>query len=182
MSLSREEIAARYSKALFEYAQDTDSLEQVYSDMNALAQAVKENPAVINLLADPILSVKEKEEFLTSISKDLTPESKKFLEFLLEYGRFNDFVEIVTAFDDLYDRYKNIATGTVISAVKLTKTELDKISQAYAKKYGLNKLILTNKVEPSILGGVILQVGDRIIDGSIRTKLQHIREQLLKSK
>ena len=182
MSLSREEIAARYSKALFEYAQDTDSLEQVYSDMNALAQAVKENPAVINLLADPILSVKEKEEFLTSISKDLTPESKKFLEFLLEYGRFNDFVEIVTAFDDLYDRYKNIATGTVISAVKLTKIELDKISQAYAKKYGLNKLILTNKVEPSILGGVILQVGDRIIDGSIRTKLQHIREQLLKSK
>ncbi|QNQ82496.1 F0F1 ATP synthase subunit delta [Lactobacillus sp. PV037] len=182
MSLSREEIAARYSKALFEYAQDTDSLEQVYSDMNALEQAVKENPTVINLLADPILSTKEKEKFLATISEDLTPESKKFLEFLLAYGRFNNFVEIITSFDNLYDHYKNIATGTVTSAVKLTKTELSKISQAYAKKYGLNDLILTNKVEPSILGGVILQVGDRIIDGSIRTKLQHIREQLLKSK
>ena len=77
---------------------------------------------------------------------------------------------------------KNIASGTAVSAIKLNEDELSRISQAYAKKYGFKELILTNKVDPSILGGIILKVGDRIIDGSIRTRLQQIREQLIENR
>ena len=62
------------------------------------------------------------------------------------------------------------------------KTKSSSISQAYAKKYGFKKLILTNEVDSSILGGIILKVGDRIIDGSIRTRLQQIREQLIENR
>lgn len=179
MSLSREEIASRYSKALFEYAQDANKLEDIHSEMNVLLQVVNENPDMIRLLADPILPKNEKESFLSTFSQDLSDESRNFLEFLLQYDRFAEFTVIVEAFDQLYDKYKNVAEGTVISAVKLGNEELQKISRAYAKKYGLNELILTDEVEPSILGGVILKVGDRIIDGSIRTRLQQIREQLI---
>ena len=101
---------------------------------------------------------------------------------MVESGRFNDFIDIIEAFDVRYNEAKNIADGTAITAIALKDEELDKIAKAYAKKYGLTTLKITNKVDPSILGGVVLQVGDIRIDGSIRTKLQEIREQLIENK
>ncbi len=181
MALSREEIASRYSKALFAYAQDANSLDAVHEDMNVLLQVAKENPDMLRLLSDPIIR-KNQKEFLSSFSDKFSSETKNFLDFLLEYRRFESLTAIIEAFNTLYDEYKNIASGTAVSAIKLNEDELSRISQAYAKKYGFKELILTNKVDPSILGGIILKVGDRIIDGSIRTRLQQIREQLIENR
>lgn len=182
MALSREEITSRYSKALFAYAQDANSLDAVHEDMNVLLQVAKENPDMLRLLSDPIIRKNQKEEFLSSFSDKFSSETKNFLDFLLEYRRFESLTAIIEAFNTLYDEYKNIASGTAVSAIKLNEDELSRISQAYAKKYGFKELILTNKVDPSILGGIILKVGDRIIDGSIRTRLQQIREQLIENR
>ncbi len=182
MAISREEIASRYSKALFAYAQDANSLDAVHEDMNVLLQVAKENPDMLRLLSDPIIRKNQKEEFLSSFSDKFSSETKNFLDFLLEYRRFESLTAIIEAFNTLYDEYKNIASGTAVSAIKLNEDELSRISQAYAKKYGFKELILTNKVDPSILGGIILKVGDRIIDGSIRTRLQQIREQLIENR
>ena len=176
MALSREEIAARYSKALFEYSEDAKVLDEVHDEMNVLLQVTKANPKVIQLLADPILNKVEKKEFLDTLTQGASVETKEFLKFLVEYGRFNDFIDIIEAFDVRYN------DGTAITAIALKDEELDKIAKAYAKKYGLTTLKITNKVDPSILGGVVLQVGDIRIDGSIRTKLQEIREQLIENK
>ena len=169
MALSREEIASRYSKALFAYAQDAKKLDEVHEDMNVLLQVAKENPDMLRLLSDPIIRKNQKEEFLSSFSGEFSSQTKNFLEF-------------IKAFDALYDEDKNIASGTAVSAINLDEDELNRISQAYAKKYGFKKLILTNEVDSSILGGIILKVGDRIIDGSIRTRLQQIREQLIENR
>lgn len=182
MALSREEIASRYSKALFAYAEDAKKLDEVHAEMNVLLQVVKENPDMLRLLSDPIIQKNQKEEFLSSFSDQFSIETRNFLNFLLEYRRFGAFIAIIEAFNTLYDQDKNIASGTAVTAVKLTESELDRIGQAYAKKYNLEKLILTNEVDSSILGGVILKVGDRIIDGSIRTRLQQIREQLIENR
>lgn len=137
---------------------------------------------MLRLLSDPIIRKNQKEEFLSSFSDKFSIETKNFLDFLLEYRRFESLTAIIEAFDALYDEYKNIASGIAVSAIKLNEDELSRISQAYAKKYGFKELILTNKVDPSILGGIILKVGDRIIDGSIRTRLQQIREQLIENR
>ena len=182
MALSIEEIASRYSKALFAYAQDANSLDAVHEDMNVLLQVAKENPDMLRLLSDPIIRKNQKEEFLSSFSDKFSIETKNFLDFLLEYRRFESLTAIIEAFNTLYDEYKNIASGIAVSAIKLNEDELSRISQAYAKKYGFKELILTNKVDSSILGGIILKVGDRIIDGSIRTRLQQIREQLIENR
>ena len=182
MALSREEIASRYSKALFAYAQDAKKLDEVHEDMNVLLQVAKENPDMLRLLSAPIIRKNQKEDFLSSFSGEFSSETKNFLDFLLEYGRFNALTEIINAFDALYDEDKNIASGTAVSAINLDEDELNRISQAYAKKYGFKKLVLTNEVDSSILGGIILKVGDRIIDGSIRTRLQQIREQLIENR
>lgn len=80
-----------------------------------------------------------------------------------------------------YNKLNNIAFGKVISAVKLDDEQLHKLGQAYAEKYDLKELKLTNQVDPSIIGGVILEVEDYIIDGSVKNKLKKIRAQLVEN-
>lgn len=89
--------------------------------------------------------------------------------------------DIVDQFNMRYNKLNNIAFGKVISAVKLDDDQLQKLGQAYAKKYNLKELKLTNQVNPSIIGGVILEVEDYIIDGSVKTKLKKIRAQLVEN-
>ena len=99
MALSREEIAARYSKALFEYSDDAKVLDEVHDELNVLLQIVKANPKILQVLSDPILNKSEKKEFLDTFTTGASVETKEFLKFLMEYGRFSDFIDIIEAFD-----------------------------------------------------------------------------------
>ena len=175
MALSREEISARYGVALFGYCQDTNSLDNVYGELQVLKSAVLDNPRLSEVLSSPVYSIKEKKQLLKNISADFSQEVQQFLELLLDYGRFAVLPDIVDQFNMRYNKLNNIAFGKVISAVKLDD------DQAYAKKYNLKELKLTNQVNPSIIGGVILEVEDYIIDGSAKTKLKKIRAQLVEN-
>ena len=165
MALSREEVAARYGTALFGYAQDNKVLDTVYDEMMALKKAAIANPKFISVLSDPILSSKDKKSILTAVEK--------------EYNRFADLIDIIDQFSLLYDNENKIASGTATTAVKLDDDQLERLSESFAKKYDLNAVRLENKVDPSILGGVILQVKDRVIDGSVKNKLKKIRAQII---
>lgn len=177
-SLSREETASKYGKALFDYANDANQLELVHEEMNILKQVLEGNPKVLMLLSNPILSIKQKKDFLIAFTTELSEESKNFLNFLVDYNRFGNLEDIILEFDNIYNCKKQIADGIVVTAYKLDSTELEKISKTYSKKFGLKELLLTNKVDKSILGGVILSVGDQVIDGSVKRKLQNIRKQI----
>lgn len=88
-------------------------------------------------------------------------------------------VDIIDQFAVLYDDKNKIASGTATTAVKLDDDQLKRLGDGFAKKYNLNAVRLENKVDPSILGGVILQVKDRVIDGSVKNKLKKIRAQII---
>ena len=88
-------------------------------------------------------------------------------------------IDILDQFSLLYDNENKIASGTATTAVKLDDDQLERLSESFAKKYDLNAVRLENKVDPSILGGVILQVKDRVIDGSVKNKLKKIRAQII---
>ncbi len=178
MALSKEEIASRYGSALLGFAQDNNCLEQMHEETNALQAAIKENPSFITLLSDPVLRLNEKEQVLAQVSELFSPQMQEFLKLVLSYGRFKELPAILANFELRYERQQKVWRGEVTSAVKLTAEQLAGISAAYSKKYGLQGLKLTNKVDPDILGGVILKVDDRLIDGSIRTTLKKIRAHL----
>lgn len=178
MALSREEIAARYGKALFGYAQDMKVLDQVNQELGVLREAILANKKIVSVLSDPVLSKVEKAEILKNISQPFSKEVQNILSLLLEYNRFGNIVEIIDYFKDLYDEEKKIASGIVTTAVKLDDDQLKRLGEGYAKKYDLNAVRLENQVDPSILGGVILKVKDRVIDGSVKNKLKKIRAQL----
>lgn len=179
MALSREEIAARYGAALFGYAQDNKVLDTVHDEMLELKKAAIANPKIISVLSDPILSSKDKKSILTAIEKDFSQEVQGFLNLVLEYNRFSDLIDIIDRFTLLYDEKNKIASGVATTAVKLDDDQLKHLSESFAKKYNLNAVHLENKVDPSIVGGVVLQVKDRVIDGSVKTKLKKIRAQII---
>lgn len=179
MALSREEIAARYGTALFGFAEDSKVLDDVYEEVGELKKAVEANPAIIGVMSDPVLNGEEKKKTLEAIEKDFSQEVQGFLNLLLEYNRFEYLIDIIDYFNNLYDEKKSIASGTVTTAVKLDDDQLKRLGDSYANKYNLKAVRLENKVDPSILGGVILQVKDRVIDGSVKTQLKKIRTQLI---
>lgn len=180
MALSREEVANRYATALFGYAQDMKAVDQVHSEMQDLGQAVKENKGILNMLSDPILDPKEKQASLKAIEKNFASAVQAFLNLLLEYDRFAYLLDIIDRFNDIYDQAASIAEGTATSAVKLSGDQLKRLGDTYARKYQFKQVRLKNKVDPSIIGGVILQVQDRVIDGSVKNRLKKIRAQLIK--
>lgn len=179
MALSREEIAARYGAALFGYAQDMKVIDPVYDELQELKKAVQANPTIIGVLSDPVLSQDDKKNTLSAIEKDFSDEVQGFLNLLLEYNRFEYLIDIINKYIDLYDQEKSIAFGTATTAVKLDDDQLTRLGESFGKKYHLNSVRLENQVDPNILGGVILHVQDRVIDGSVKNKLKKIRAQLI---
>lgn len=182
MSLSREEIASRYGMALFEYAKENARLALVHDEVDELIKVLQENPKFELLMASPLLSSNDKKQILKAVAAEMTVEMANFLNLVLEYGRFADLGCILQAFDKFYDREMNEASGVAISAIALDDEQLAAISKSYANKFNLSNIHLTNQVDANILGGVVLKVGDHIIYGSIKNKLQQIRKQLSISK
>ena len=179
MALSKAEIAARYGTALFDYAEDMDALASVHADLQELAQAISEYPQILKVFSDPIFNSAEKAKSLSAIEQGLTKEVQNFLNLLLDYDHFLELPDIINCFNDLYNKSQKIETGVAVSAVPLDQEQLQKLGAGYAQKYNLQKVILTNVVDPNIIGGVILKVGDCVIDGSVKNKLKKIRAQLV---
>lgn len=182
MALSKEEIAVRYSTALFGYAQDMKALDQVHEQMNALQKAVQANPRIINLLSDPLINSEQKQKVLIAITKPFSAEVQNFLHLLLSYDRFADLNAIIDRFNHLYDQKKKIAFGVATTAFKLDAQQLKRLCTSAAKRCHLKHVYLKDQVDPAILGGVILQIGDRVVDGSVRNKLQKIRALITNDK
>ncbi|MBA1394595.1 F0F1 ATP synthase subunit delta, partial [Lactobacillus sp. XV13L] len=178
-ALSKEEIAARYGTALFDYAQDMKALDAVHADLGELGKALAEYPQILKVFSDPILDSNEKKASLSAIERGLIKEVQTFLNLLLDYNHFGELPGIIDHFNYLYNKNKKIMVGTAITSIKLDESQLSALSASYAQKYGLSAVNLVNKVDKSIIGGVILRVGDWVIDGSVKNKLKKIRAQLI---
>ncbi|BDR60365.1 ATP synthase F1 subunit delta [Lactobacillus xylocopicola] len=179
MALSKEEIAARYGTALFDYAQDMKALEAVHADLQELRQALSAHPQILQVFSDPILNTTEKKKALSAIEQGLVDEVQNFLNLLLDYNHFSALPAIIAYFNDLYNKNKKIMAGTAITSIELDESQLKALGESYAQKYGLTQVHLDNEVDDSIIGGVILKVGDYVVDGSVKNKLTKIRARLI---
>lgn len=180
MALSREETARRYGTAIFDFAQDTDKVAEFYEELTALKQAAEAEPRFVAVLSDPVLDSGEKRKLLSAVEQGFSAEVQEVLDFLLSYDRFAYLVNIIDYFVLLYNKANGIDTGVAKTAVKLDKDQLQRLADSYAKKYGLKELHLVNEVDPEIIGGVVLKTQGRVIDGSVKHRLEKIRAHLTK--
>jgi F-type H+-transporting ATPase subunit delta len=171
-------LAARYAKSLIDLAIEKGQLEQVFADMQWLQAVNKSNKDFVNLLRSPIIKADTKKKILAAVTAGKLGElSSAFNNLLITKGRESNLPEIVTAFIDQYKKHKNIQVIKLTTAVPVSDALKNAIVAQVKKTAGFEHIELEEKVNPDIIGGFVLQVGDQLVDASISYDLRAIAKQ-----
>ena len=176
--MSAKRIASRYAKSLLDLAKESNNLEVVFGDMQELEKAV-ENRDLYLMLKSPIINTKKKKDIATKIfGGSFDKMSSAFIDIIIRKGREAYLPEIATEFIAQYNAYKSISSATLTSATPLTDTALTSIKARLLESNITNDNIdIKTKVDPSILGGFIIEIGDRLYDASVAHKLDKLKKQ-----
>ena len=172
-----EEIAQVYARALFEVASEQDQLDVVRQQLDEFAAALHENRELAVFFFSPYFSAEEKKDGLHKAVEGAEPAFMNFLEALIERHRMPAIFRIRTDFGVLYDKTNKLLPVTVTSAIELDAETIESLGKRIGEQTG-NEIELTSKVDPEILGGIVLRVGNFIMDASIRTRLEQLRREV----
>lgn len=173
-----ELVCKRYAEALFEVAQEDNNLQQIREELDFLKTCLKENQDFEKLLNTPLVNSNEKKEILTNIFKDqFSKEVMNFLYILIDKGRIKYIHDIIREFNTMADISKNIVEGVAITAVPLEEASLLKLQVQLSMASGKN-VRLKNEVDREVVGGVLVKIGDKVIDGTLKNRLGHLKQQL----
>jgi F-type H+-transporting ATPase subunit delta len=165
-----EEIARVYARALFEVASEQDSLDEIREQLGAFADAIHENRDLAVFFFSPYFSVVEKKEGLERAVRDANPAFANFVQALIERHRMPAIFRIRTQFNSLLP-------VQVTSAIELDAKTVENLGERIGKQID-RQVEVTSSVDPDILGGVVLRVGNVILDASIRNRLEQLRKQV----
>jgi len=173
-----QEVAHKYAHALFLSVRSHQTVDAVYDQMGGLKQIVEGDEQLVRFLKSPKVTETNKLELLHSaFAGHVDRIVLEFLDLLVEKKRIAFLPEIIDEFDRMVEAAKGIARVTVITAVKLNDTEQAAMREKMQAKTKL-KVILEEKVDPRIIGGVIAIFHDQIIDGSVRHGLELVEDRL----
>lgn len=171
-------IANRYAEALFQLSEDDNITKEIYDELHSVVDIVKSNKDLDNVLKSPLVAKSEKVQLIeTLFNNKINNNLKNFLKILVEKGRISSLKSIELTFKQLLNEKNNVIEGTVISAIPLTDEKVKELEKTLSKKYNKN-VTLENEVDASILGGVLVRLGNTQIDGSVKTRLNNIKDQL----
>jgi F-type H+-transporting ATPase subunit delta len=172
-----EEIAEVYARALFEVASDQDKLDELHDQLGEFADAIGENRDMARFFFSPYFSTQEKKEALEKTVTGAEEIFMNFLETLLERHRMPVIFRIRDRFDKLWADENKMLPVEVTSAIELDKKTVADIGKSIGEQVD-RKIELSSKVDPEILGGVVLRVGNFVLDASIRSRLDQLRKQV----
>ena len=175
-----EEVAQVYSRSLFEVAKDKGKLDRVREELAAFADALTENRELSVFFFSPYVSTQEKEDGLARTVLDADPTIVNFLRVLIENHRLPLIHRIRRQFDVLWKREHKQLPVEVTSAVELDPAVVQALEARIRQQTGQN-VQLESKVDPDILGGVVLRVGNSILDASVRNRLEQLRREVAKA-
>lgn len=172
-------IARRYAKGLFSLAAETGKVEPWSDSLQALKQAVEGSPDLLDVLSNPVYSREQRRAIVEKLASALRldPEPANLLFLLGDRNRLAYLGGVVDAFRDLADQHLGRLRAKVTSAVPLDGQAAQAIADRLSKATSA-KVLLDRAVDPSLLGGVVAQVGRFVYDGSVRTQLEDLRKTL----
>lgn len=170
--------AARvYAEALFEVGRDKGKLDALQQQLGQFADAVDRNRDLQVFFFSPYLSSTEKKEGIERAITGAEPELINFLELLVDKHRMTEVFRIRRELDELWKHENRRIDVTVTSAVELDSAVVEKIGQEVERQTG-EKVDLSSEVDGEILGGIVLQVGNMVLDASIRNRLEKLRKSV----
>ena len=172
-----EEIAQVYARALFEVATEHDDIDLVREQLGQFADVLAENREMQLFFFSPYFSSAEKGDGLEKAITGAEPELVNFLELLIEKHRMPVIFRMRRQFDSLWDKENKRLGVTVTSAVELDPEVAERIGSEIEQQTG-NTVELESRVDPDILGGLVVQVGNMVLDTSIRNRLEKLRKSV----
>ena len=172
-------LAKRYAKALFAVGQEEDTLDEYAATLAEFAALVVENPELDDALSNPMYPVESREAVMVEVVKaaGVSTIMGNFLNLIVQKRRADVLGDIAEMFQILVDEENNIAQGSVVSAAELSADMQAKVQETLEKITG-KQVTLTTQVDESIIGGMIAKVGDLVLDGSIKTQLEELKESI----
>ena len=170
-----------YGKALFEAASDAGRLDAVHRDLADLGAAVSGNRQLVRVLFNPGFPEAGKKQVLLSLARDADPLVVNFLQVLADHGRLTDLPSALEQFEELYGAAERHLEVVLTTAIPLDDAQAERLRAALSSQTG-QQVALERRVDPSILGGVVLRVRDLLIDASVRARLEALRVSLRKAR
>jgi ATP synthase F1 delta subunit len=175
-----EEIADVYSRSLFEVAKENDSLDEIHDQLGEFADALDDNHDLQVFFFSPYFSSTEKAEGVKKVVTGGNEHFTRFLELLAERHRLPVIFRIRRAFDALWAKENKLLPVEIKSAVELADDTVKKIAKRIEEETG-QKIELTKVVDPDVVAGLVIQVGNRVLDASVRARLEQLRKTVAKA-
>jgi F-type H+-transporting ATPase subunit delta len=175
--LGEENVARVYARALFEAAREARAVAPVGRDLGDFVAALAASASLRDVLTDPQIETSAKQRILVEITRGGHVLVANTLQLLLERGRFGLVAELREAYEALAATEADLIRVEVTSAMELTAAAREKISARVAEAAG-RRVELAARVDPDIIGGLVLRVGDVIVDGSVQARIRQLRRRL----
>jgi F-type H+-transporting ATPase subunit delta len=172
-----EEIASVYARSLFEVAKETDKLDEVREQLGQFADALESERELQVFFFSPYFSSEEKKDGLGKVLEGANPAVLNFFELLVEKHRMPALFRIRRTYDQLWEHENRLLPVEITSAIELDDEIAQRIGDQIGQQTG-QRVELTKTVDPEILGGLVLRVGNSILDASIRNRLENLRKNV----
>jgi ATP synthase F1 delta subunit len=175
-----EAIAEVYARSLFEVAKEHDVLDRVHEELGEFAEALDEDRQLQVFLFSPYFSSQEKREGVRKVVSDADERFVNFLELLAERHRMPAIYRIRREFDSMWAEENQLLPVTVTSAVELDEKLVQEIGDRIQEQTG-RRVELSSNVDPDVLGGLRVRVGNMVLDGTVRNRLERLRKTVAKA-
>ena len=175
-----EYLDRRYALALYEVAKEKDKVDEYINDLREICDLIENNKDFYEVVKHPQISTKNKKRTFINIFKGkIDEELLSFLLIIIEKDRILYLREKLNEMEKIDLERKNILSAVVKTAVPLLESEISNLQEKLEKQYN-KKIIMTTEIDKSLLGGVYVRVGNDVIDGTIKSKLEEMKDIMLK--
>jgi F-type H+-transporting ATPase subunit delta len=175
-------LGRRYAYALLKLAEKESAVDRIQNDLTNLLNIYTQSPDFARIINHPLIPLNEKQSFMDkTLGKNLHPLVIRFLNLLLLKSRMKYLSDIVTAYNHLTDQWHNVLRVKIKSFAPVPSEEISALEHKLQAHLKAQKLVFETILQPSLLGGWVIQIGDNIIDGSVAGRLNKIHSQLLHS-
>lgn len=174
--------AKRYAKGLMQFATEINQAQQINQEMVDLKNSLNNSRELSQFLNSPVLDAKRKNVIAKEIFKDFSQPTQNFIQLVINQGRGGHLNEIAIQYNELYNSLNNIRKADIVSAVQLDDAMIQQIVDQAKQTMGADySYEIENKIDPSLIGGFTLRVGDKQIDASVKSKLTRLKKEFDKN-
>ncbi|MBM3155946.1 MAG: ATP synthase F1 subunit delta [Chloroflexi bacterium] len=177
--MARVASAKRHAQAVFQLALERNEVDKWKSDLNTTASTLGD-PQVLAILEDPKIQLREKQQLVNKLLPGFSQLALNFAYLMVAKQRMTILNQVVAEYEKMANSYQGLEHARVTTAVPIEREEQEKLLQRLAAITG-KRILLTPEVNPSIIGGFIARVGDKLIDGSTRAKLEALKKRLIRT-